>query len=297
MEYNKTHPNFFNLKGFIVGNGVTNWTYDTTPAFVKMGFWHGLYDYDTYLTMKNNNCDYGNFKLGDLTGDCLTAFERFEELTENINVYDVFRKCYTSTTGLEMYGEDNFGVAKVGNELKTYKKYYTAQDYSPWLFDHEPTGGKKNVELLPPCVYGSYVVDYLNRYSVRSALHIPDSTQAWTYCTDSPQWSYTRGEKASFAIYQDFKANYPDVKILFYSGDTDGSVPTWGSLEWIDALGWKQTQEWTPYHYENQVAGYTQVHENLTFGSVHGCGHMAPQWKRPQTWNLVYNWMDSVLKK
>ncbi len=42
---NKTTPaaEKFNLKGFMVGNGVTNWTYDTTPAFVEMGYWHSLY--------------------------------------------------------------------------------------------------------------------------------------------------------------------------------------------------------------------------------------------------------------
>ena len=232
-------PTFtFNLKGFIVGNGVTNWEYDTTPAFVKMGFWHGLYDYDMYLDIQTAKCDYNNFKFGDLSQDCINYLNKFEELTQNINVYDVFRKCYSSTTGLEMYSGDNFGMAKVGNELKPYKKYYTAADYSPWLFDHEPTGGKKNVELIPPCVYGSYVVDYLNRYSVRSAFHIPDNVQAWTYCTDSADWSYTRGEDASFAAYSWFKTNHPDVRILVYSGDTDGSVPTWGTLEWIDALGW-----------------------------------------------------------
>lgn len=43
-------PNAFklNLKGFIVGNAVTNWKYDTIPAFIESGFWHGLYDLDLY---------------------------------------------------------------------------------------------------------------------------------------------------------------------------------------------------------------------------------------------------------
>ena len=33
-----------NLKGIIVGNGVTNWKYDGTPAYVEMSYWHGLID-------------------------------------------------------------------------------------------------------------------------------------------------------------------------------------------------------------------------------------------------------------
>lgn len=36
------------LKGFIVGNGVTNWKYDGVPAYIDIGFWHGLYDLDLY---------------------------------------------------------------------------------------------------------------------------------------------------------------------------------------------------------------------------------------------------------
>lgn len=35
-----------NLKGFMVGNGVTTWEYDTMPAFIDMGFQHGLYSVD-----------------------------------------------------------------------------------------------------------------------------------------------------------------------------------------------------------------------------------------------------------
>jgi carboxypeptidase C (cathepsin A) len=191
-----------------------------------------------------------------------------------------------------MYSGDNFGMAKVGNEIKTYKKYYTAADYTPWMYGSDYHEAKKSVEMLPPCVYGSYVVDYLNRYAVRDALHIPDSVQAWTYCTADDSWSYASGKNASYDIYPYIKKNYPEARMLFYSGDTDGSVPTWGSLEWIDSLGWEQTKEWTPYYYEKQVAGYTQEHAPLTFGSVHGCGHMAPQWKRPETWHLIFSWMD-----
>ena len=38
----------FNLKGFIVGNGVTDWKYDTIPAYIESGFYHGLYNIDLF---------------------------------------------------------------------------------------------------------------------------------------------------------------------------------------------------------------------------------------------------------
>jgi serine carboxypeptidase-like clade 2 len=39
------NPNVFkpNLKGFMVGNGVTNWQFDTMNAYIEMAYWHGIY--------------------------------------------------------------------------------------------------------------------------------------------------------------------------------------------------------------------------------------------------------------
>jgi len=44
----QTPPMKFALKGFMVGNGCTNWDVDTTPAFLETAYWHGLYDDATY---------------------------------------------------------------------------------------------------------------------------------------------------------------------------------------------------------------------------------------------------------
>lgn len=40
---NTTNTFNFNLKGFIVGNGVTNWKYDGDPSLLKIGYYFGLY--------------------------------------------------------------------------------------------------------------------------------------------------------------------------------------------------------------------------------------------------------------
>lgn len=45
-----------NLKGFLVGNGCTDYTYDDTPAFVEMGYWHGLYSDSLYKAIHDNDC-------------------------------------------------------------------------------------------------------------------------------------------------------------------------------------------------------------------------------------------------
>jgi len=43
------------------------------------------------------------------------------------------------------------------------------------------------------------------------------------------------------------------------------------------------------------VAGFVTVRDGLTFGTIHGCGHMAPQWKRAETYHLIFNWIKEEL--
>jgi cathepsin A (carboxypeptidase C) len=46
-----------NLKGFMVGNGCTNWNVDCNPAYLEMGYWHGLYFQSLYDSMTANDCE------------------------------------------------------------------------------------------------------------------------------------------------------------------------------------------------------------------------------------------------
>jgi len=48
-----------NLKGFMVGNGVTNYDYDCTPAYIEMGWWHSLYSQELRDKMEAAKCDFG----------------------------------------------------------------------------------------------------------------------------------------------------------------------------------------------------------------------------------------------
>lgn len=60
-----------NLKGIMVGNGVTNWKYDTEPAYIEMGYWHSLYDTKTYTEMKKDKCDYSGLVFdAEISKEC-----------------------------------------------------------------------------------------------------------------------------------------------------------------------------------------------------------------------------------
>ena len=103
----------------------------------------------------------------------------FNELTANINVYDIYGICYPPASALksifvQLYSTSNMGLAKVGNTIKAFKKVYTIKDYTPFLFNHlRSHSNMKSLRELPPCLFGTPFIEYLNNEQVRSQLHIP----------------------------------------------------------------------------------------------------------------------------
>jgi carboxypeptidase C (cathepsin A) len=109
-----------------------------------------------------------------------------------------------------------------------------------------------------------------------TALHVNNVT--WLDCNNYINENYRLQSEGSIWIYPILKAN--NIKILFYSGDTDGIVPLAGTRKWIKYLNWKTVEEWRPWKSNNHVAGFIQHYEGLDFATVKGVGHMAPQWSR-----------------
>ena len=96
---------------------------------------------------------------------------------------------------------------------------------------------------------------------------------------------------ATFSIYQDLTKT-GKYRILKYSGDSDGVIPTYGTQQWIADLNLKQTAEWRSWAVGNNVGGYIQEYENnFTFVTIHGAGHMAPQWKRQYTYHAIFSFV------
>lgn len=99
---------------------------------------------------------------------------------------------------------------------------------------------------IPPCVYGGPIRDYFNNPLVRAQLNIKAASGTWDLCSDTID--YTPLQNASQWIYVQLKGKY---KILKYSGDTDGAVPTYGTQGWIADLGWTVIDQWRPYYITN----------------------------------------------
>ena len=83
-----------NLKGFAVGNGVTNWKYDTTAAFVDMAYWHSLMDEQMHEKFVALDCDWDMPNMVNVTDECMNLYMEFDALVSTVNVYDIFGTCW-----------------------------------------------------------------------------------------------------------------------------------------------------------------------------------------------------------
>ena len=104
----------------------------------------------------------------------------------------------------------------VEGELKTYKKGMTMREYTPWA---RHAAEESTADIL----LNDFVTDYMNSEETRKAFNIPKEVQAWQQCSNI---DYTIDPESSYWIYPMLKDRY---RMMFYSGDTDAAVATYGS--------------------------------------------------------------------
>ncbi|CAI2368496.1 unnamed protein product [Moneuplotes crassus] len=270
-EYNQEAEEKINLKGFLIGNGVTNWKFDGFTAYMEVAFTNGIITNEFHEKLQNSGCDFAEFGRENpgREQECDGLYQEFYEKVKIANLYDVYRPV-----------DEYYEYPDEGKTLKLL------------LSDEKPTcpynllsgfnNGKcfkSSNEIIPQ-------KRYLNRADVKSILHIPAS-YTWELC--SPV-DYSWGIKASEWIYPKFKGKY---RMMHYSGTTDGRIPTIGTQRWMEHLGWPITKERQPWFLEpHLLGGFTQSREGgLDLITVHGVGHMVAQWGKSQMFMIASSWI------
>lgn len=248
----------------MVGNGATNWDFDVSPSFPETLFSFNLIPNKYMDFFLKSGCVYyfNDFRPHSGPAGCDTIWAKMQKLVADLDWYDL----YLPPQGALMTEAERIGKTVVGGEERTYKIGRTKAEYTPWVkhFGNNSTAANR--------VEGDFLSEYMNRNDTRAALHIPDFVQTWAQCSD--KIVYHLQNEASMWIYPILKAN--NIKLLFYSGDTDGAVPTYGTKRWIKELNWPIMNEWRQWKTDSQVSGYIQQYDGLDFVTIKGVGHMSP---------------------
>ena len=263
VNYNSYTPYApINLQGIAVGNGCTDWTVDTTPAFMHLLWTYGMIDEYWHAQLMENCGGMRDFS----SGICLyVCYQISAGVVGMVNVYDVYGECYQGT------GE--------GEGRRTNK------DNLRFLRDVNPALGE-----AVACIDNSGAYSYLGSKVVRQALNIPPSANDWESCSNIDyQTDFYHG---SFYTYPTLIN--AGLNILIYSGDVDGAVPTIGTRMWIRNLNLAILEPYRSWIVNEQVAGYTIGYRGLRLVTVKGSGHMVPQWKPVQAHHMLLSWLQGT---
>lgn len=222
----------------MVGNGATDFEYDISPSFPDIAYNFNLIPKKLYDNYTKEGCKryFRDFKPMQGPASCLDLWDQISKLTQGLNWYDLYRPLYPES----LSAEERIGKTIIEGEEREYVRGHTFRELTPFLkhWTSEPIPGEKMD------VYGSAVSDYMNMNETRTALHIPPDVQTWSECMpeDNTNFTYHIQSEGSIWIYPFLKD--AGIRILFYSGDTDGAVGLAGTRGWIEKLNWPVKTHW-----------------------------------------------------
>ncbi|KAG8372563.1 hypothetical protein BUALT_Bualt12G0079000 [Buddleja alternifolia] len=238
-DYNKksSHP-IINLKGFIVGNAVTDNYYD---GIGTVTYWwsHSMISDKTYKSILKS-C---NFKSDKSSKKCDHAVDyAMNHEFGDIDQYSIYTaSCNSSKTSV-----------RLKNTL-----------IRPRLSGYDPCSE-------------SYAEKYYNRPDVQKALHANSTgiPYKWTACSDVLIRNWKDSDASMLPTFKKLIA--AGLRIWVFSGDTDSVVPVTATRFSLSHLKLKIKTPWYPWYSGGQVGGWSEVYDGLTFATVRGAGHEVP---------------------
>ncbi|CAH2061311.1 unnamed protein product [Thlaspi arvense] len=237
-HYNKAmNKTIINLIGIMVGNGDTDRHYDRLGA-VTYWWSHAMISDGSYKTILKH-CSFTE----DTNSDECNAALYYATVIEfgQVNGYSIYSpSCLPQT-----------------NETKLLHRRMLVE------------------EEEDPCTE-SYAEIYYNRPDVQRAMHanLTAIPYKWTACNSGMFNSWGDSDNSILPIYKELIA--VGLRIWVFSGDTDAVVPVTGTRLSLSHLNLTVRTRWYPWYSENQVGGWTEVYEGLTFATVRGAGHEVP---------------------
>ncbi|CAI9285636.1 unnamed protein product [Lactuca saligna] len=273
-----------NIKGYILGNPVTEKN-DEYNAKIKQAHRMTLLSDKIYESVKNN-CHGEYFNVDPKNSLCIHDLQVVHKCVERINVYNMIEPVC-----------DPLNTSK-SKLLRRGLRSLDKTSIDIWSSDDVQTQWDCNSK-------SAYTEAWANRKDVKEALHVSEDFNKirWVVCNESLTYDYGNPVKtykfnvlSTVAYHREFSHRH--LRALVYSGDHDLFVPHFSTLKWIKSINLLLVEDWRPWYVDKQVAGYTMKYSNqdyrLTFATVKGGSHTAPENRPKECLNMFMRWITNA---
>ncbi|PON99758.1 Serine carboxypeptidase-like [Trema orientale] len=263
------------LKGYILGNPGTD---QSSNGNYKIPFAHGmaLISDELYKSLEKS-CRGEYTDIDPNNTACLKVFQVYQKCISGVNDGHILEPLCT------------FASPKPQN-LITERRSLNQYSTEVFLYsDDEPLPqiGCRNYDHL----LSRY---WVNDYHVRKALGTrKGSIKEWHRCNEDIRHFRKYKSEVFNTVQYHVNLSAQGYRSLIYSGDHDMSVPYLATQAWIKSLNYSTVDDWRPWIVQGQVGGYTMSYSNrMTFATVKGAGHTAPQYKPKECFAMFERWID-----
>ncbi|CAA0828365.1 Serine carboxypeptidase-like 25 [Striga hermonthica] len=262
VNYNTNSVHKINLKGFMVGNAVTDNHYDNLGT---VDFWwsHAMISDRTHKQLMST-C---NFQRQKESNECETIYYyAMDQEFGNIDQYNIYAPRCNNSDG-----------SATRHDMR---------------LPHRPSPIFRKLSGYDPCTE-KYAEIYYNRLDVQKALHANISGRIpykWTACSETLNRNWNDTESSILPIYRELIA--AGLRIWVFSGDVDAVVPVTATRYSLAQLKLQTTIPWYPWYVNKQVGGWTEVYKGLTFATVRGAGHEVPMFKPRAAFQLFNSFLQ-----
>ncbi|XP_058069724.1 serine carboxypeptidase-like 1 [Magnolia sinica] len=256
-----------NLKGYLLGNPGTDPKYDGSS---RVPFLHGVGIISDELyeaTKKSCKGDYTN----PTNPQCAEDLQAVNECTIGLNTVHILEPlCFFASPKPKVMEKRRSSLEEDSRVSHYFQAPFQSSD----------------------CRSYGYLLSYYwaNNERVQKAIHIRKaSVKQWQRCNYGI--NYEKDVHSSLKYHLNLTTK--GYRALIYSGDHDMSVPHIGTQAWIRSLNFSIVDDWRSWSVDGQIAGYTRTYSNnLTFATVKGGGHTAPEYKPKECLAMVQRWIS-----
>ncbi|CAN8303702.1 unnamed protein product [Cochlearia groenlandica] len=255
------HKPLINLKGYVLGNPVTN--VDQAHNF-RIPFCHGMgMISDELYVMLKRSCNGSYVNIDPTNTQCLKSMEEYNKCVSGIFIVLILLpNCPLPSPNPSL--KENIGRRLLDSRLS--------------LPSHE-------------CYTYRYVLatKWANDQDVHRALHVvKGSIKKWVRCADQP--AYVNNIENSVPYHRNI-SNKGIYRSLIYNGDHDLVVPFLATQAWIRYLNYSIIDQWRPWFISNQAIGFTRTYaNNMTFTTIKARGHTA-EYKPNESFVMFKRWI------